>query len=166
MIFYPPPELVLEDLDSLLAFLENPPENVSRWRVKAILICNLIEKIFSEKGTRFEYNDSIRERARTEFGFSHLLDDALGILVYNAQAYVEHDYLVREGYEPFTQELIERAGEQGLAIQFFSGTISSPKLKPIEDGGEKWFAWVPSSRTRAFQPNPQTPVRLKRKDTK
>ena len=165
MRFHTLPKLILEDLGSVHAFLELPDDSIL-YEVRATPICELIEQIFSETGERFEYNDEILERCIAELGLPRsqpdkTRDGVLGGLVYNAQHYVVHDYLLREGYARFTQELIDQAGELGLEIEFQDGTRSRPKKI-----GDKWCAWVKHSQTKSYRPDPEIPVRQVQKAKK
>ena len=154
MHFCEPPKIILKDLAELRAFLAQFPTNPpDKYSVKSLDICALIEQIFSEKGERFEYNSVILKRAMQDFGLPPSPPNGteggiLGSLVYNAQNYVAHDWLVANGYSQFTQELVNQAGESGKKIKFSGGTVAD--VRRID---ETWYAMPKGSRKRTFIPD-------------
>ena len=165
----PPPEVVLETREALLQALTDTAwhktPSLARYSVKSLWLCNLIERLFAEKRVRFAYNSEVACRARLELGLPaaspHAAGDEsgpLGTLIYNAQQYVASDYLVAEGYEPFTRAVVDRAFHQGLQVEFVNGARGT-----VRQIGTELHCMVPRCRTRAFRVDGTTPVRLVRK---
>ena len=154
MHFCEPPKIILKDVDELRAFLAQFPTNhPDEYSVKSIALCALIEQMFSENGERFEYNSVILKRAMQDFGLPPSPPNGteggmLGSLVYNAQRYVTHDWLIANDYLRFTQELVNQAGDSGKKIKFHSGTVAS-----VRRINETWYAMPKGSRKRTFIPD-------------
>jgi hypothetical protein len=158
----PEPELILPDRDALLAYLNNPlPDDAScrRYRVKSVWLCQLIERIFDEKGNRFVYNADVYTRACDELGLPEnikaqrdqhfdLAAKTLDTLVYNAQKYVRSDWLKARGFAPLTQAMVDNAGETKRLIQLPTGV--NHKVRRI---GDRWYALLPRARHRALRAN-------------
>jgi hypothetical protein len=152
--------MILPDRQALLDYLELPLEKaITRFGVKSIWMCELIEKMFAETGKRFAYNADIKIRAEIELGLSrtdpHTEGTPLSTIIYNAQEFVRDDYRIKCGYEYFTQAIVDEAGEKGKNIQFQDGKIA--KVKKFND---RWYALPKGARKRAYSPNQESWVKM------
>ena len=165
----PPPDVILGDREALLRALTDTAwhqtPGLARYAVKSLWLCELIERMFAEKGERFAYNSEVACRARRELGLppasphtSGEESGPLATLVYNAQGYVSSDHLEAQGFESFTPAVVERAFHEGLQIEFVNGARST-----IKSIGGQLQCMVARSRTRAYRVDGTTPVRLVRK---
>ena len=156
---HPAPKTILPDLPSLLAYLQNPGPDRDKFAVKSLTLCALIETIFSETGERFAYNSTINARAQKEFGLPyedpHGSGTPLSTLVYNAQGYVRADHATQLGFEPFTQDLIDRAGREKAKIGFFDGTVAN-----VRQVHGKFRATKPRARKYAYRPDPELAAKI------
>jgi len=132
--------------------------NYDKWRIKSVWLINLIDEIAA--GGQFPYNDLVVEVATSRIGDIH--NKFLGILVFNAQKFREHDQLIRSGYMPFTPELLRDAYETGKRIQILGetvlGTDAAVILTPKMMHGNL-YAMLPNKRTKHFPPQGQ-PVKI------
>lgn len=158
--FTKPPTTILPDLPALLTHLENPGDHwADNAYIKSVALCDLIETMHTESERRFAYNSDVKARAISEWNLPsediHTEGTALSTLIYFAQGYVEHDHLVRNGFVPFTQALVDQAGTQKAKIEFPSGTLANVRLI-----NRQWYAMKPKARKYAFAVNPSQPAKI------
>jgi len=165
----PEPVLTLPDRAALLAYLGEPlPDDggLDKFHVKAVWLCELLERMFAEQGKRFAYNADVYLRACNELDLPEkiaqryqpfdLAAKTLSTLVYNAQKYVRSDILKARGFTFLTQAMVDDAGATKRLIQTPSGTVY-----PVRKVGDKWYAMVKNSRKRYLRvDDPETLARI------
>lgn len=163
------PVLILESMDDLREALAKPDwysaKGMYKYHVKSLWLVKLIDGMIAELGGSrdFVYNADVRIEAEDRLGGYPKRTQAeycqegtpLSTLIYNAQCYHRSDALYAAGYVPFTDGLIEEAGEGGKIVTM-SGTILT--VKRI-DG--KLYAMKPRVRKYAVQPMGQAVRMLK-----
>lgn len=155
------PLLILSDQAALLQALEDSAKwdtTTLRYQTKSVWLCELIERMFAEKGKRFCYNSEIAARVAKELSLQGINPDAsntpLSILVYNAQQYVRYDHSIALGYQLFTQALVERVHAEGKRLQI-GGEICRTK---VMDG--KVYAYPPRTRNKYIPADNQSMVKV------
>lgn len=159
----PPPKLVLTSADELLAFLTNPPLSRETWpdafEIKSDFLMECIKEI-SAAG-QYPYNERVYTLACERLGLpahdyhgspkSEWLDQ----LVYCAQRYKVSDEqearlieLKARGFEPLTQELVERAFSESKHLEFADG-----KRATVRTVDNKTYAFLPRKCRYALRPN-------------
>lgn len=120
--FEPDPLMVLttqeETLKAILdpEWMEDSDIDGLKWNTKSVWLCDLIEEMSQIK---YPYNTLVMREAEKRLGIPQQEDNAsaLSLLVYKAQGYRRHDNLVRDGYTPLTQEMVEQAHALGKWIE-------------------------------------------------
>lgn len=157
--------LHLHDADDLRNALDNPEwmnwTHPRSWQVRSEFIIGIIREIVSEG--QYPYNSTVQRRVESRLGIPEQGDNgtALSRLVYNTQGFRHSDDRIAAGYEPATQEVIERAGEGGeiqLEGESLIGKIAYATFKVRSIGGNL-YAMQPRKRKYALAPNGQ-PVKI------
>src|SRR5271157_4605971 len=125
------PDRALETMEDLIAALADPSFVCDvHTRIKSLWLCDLIREI--KAGGQYPYNMVVYRLAEDRLGFAPTHYDGedrreiLRWLVYWNQGFCGHDDLVRLGFSPLTQEMIEQAFQQKSRIEIYSeGMISS-----------------------------------------
>lgn len=154
--FMPTPSLHLKDENDLRAALDNPEymdwPYPRKWHVRSDFIIGIIDEIAMEG--KYPYNIDVQRRteARLEIGQQNDNQSPLSVLVYNAQKFRHSDERIKAGYEPLSQELLDRAGE-GAQIEVQGETIIGGMctvLYNVRKIGEKLYAMQPRKRKYAL----------------
>lgn len=162
MLFMPPPEIVTTDRESTIYLIRNTKwltDAITMTKVKSVFICDLIRK------GNFMVNRAAEEAValelRDEFPtITPQVRNAIKWLCYNARNYNDHDNLVSEGYQPFTQAMILEAYRQGKNIEFPDGKIGT--VKRATDGNIKAFIRAKVCETGAMYPARITQRKVRR----
>ena len=121
------PQLNLDTTQELIDLLRSGkyPEGVDTFAIRSTYIVEAIGDVMKRENRGHAYNTEVvalvRERLAefvSDLPKEVIADEGsmLSRLVYNAQCYRHSEEYVREGYEPFTDELVQRAFEQGKKI--------------------------------------------------
>lgn len=153
------PPFVLETEQDVLDAIEHPELwDSDKWNTKSIWLCNLVSRMKAEEKNRdFVYNADVWHEARKLLGLPFMVEQQntpLSWMIYSAQRYVRSDKLKADGYELFTPELLERAHQQGHKV-LCNGKKCTPKKV-----GDKWYAFPPRARSRAFGPDNSSAVKV------
>lgn len=123
--FKPAPQLNLDTTQELIDLLRagTYPDGVDTFSIRSTYIVEAIKDVMKRENRDMAYNTEVvalvRERLVLEGLPKETVADEgsmLSRLVYNAQCYRRSEENVAEGYEPFTEELVQRAFEQGKKI--------------------------------------------------
>ena len=132
--FEPPPLYVLETDDDLRAALADPGE----WKKKASdtrsKTCVRTVAALKEKGL-LPYNTEVLREVERVLGIPRQPDNGsiLSMLVYKAQAYHRTDQRLADGYQPFTQKMLEEAYRTGRKILVKRESVIVVNGVPDED---------------------------------
>ncbi|MCG3207244.1 MAG: hypothetical protein FOGNACKC_00844 [Anaerolineae bacterium] len=161
--FMPEPVKVLETKEDVLEAINNPVWRnwgLDTYHVKPVWLCELVKRMWQEQNEILVYNAQVYRRAREELGlpehdyYAEGQGTPLSTLVFNAQNYVRSDRLRADGFEPMTQELVERAHREKKRI-LING---NPARTKVADG--KVVAYPPRTRNKAYRVDYTTPVKL------
>ena len=163
MPFEPEPLRILPDHEALIAAIEQQQtwatDPVLRGRIRSEFICDLIRNMAG--AGIVVYNAKVEEAIWAGIGdrlprSTIEQRSAVRWLVYAAQHYVDHDKLVAQGYEPFTQDLIHRAFIADRPIEFPGGALAI--VKRIKGVGIR--AVKPRTRAALYLPDGLRPARI------
>lgn len=172
--FENPPIRILETMEDVRAAIAEAPDRghicglkgLDAYRIKSVWLVSLIDEIVA--GGKYPYNADVKKLAEQRLGFPPKTyaqysqeGDALSTLVYNAQKFRRSDNFERQGYEPFTEEVLERAHRTGQAIEFYASGIMGDSIHRlnVRQIGERLYAMKPKKRKMYVPPQGQ-PVRL------
>ena len=153
-----PPDQVLETMDDLKRALADPSFVCDvRRKVKSLWLCNLIREI--EASGKYPYNNMVYRFAEDQLGLppTHYdgedKRDILRWLVYWNQDFRGHDDLVRLGFSPLTQEMIDQAFQQKGKIELYSEgmILSGTALYNVHKINNVVYAMKPRSRKFAVR---------------
>jgi hypothetical protein len=121
------PAFVLEDQESVLLVVEQAGNEACHAGkpVKSLWINNLIREI--RASGKYPYNRDVYFLAEDRLGLPRTDPDTpdkrktLSWLVYYAQTYTRVDDLKALGYQPLTQELVDRAYREGKKVEIHLG---------------------------------------------
>lgn len=160
------PLVTLKDEKELLAVILDPKfmENDDHWKIKSVYLCDLIEEMSQ---TQFPYNTAVMREAEKRLGIDRQPDNSspLSLMVYNAQGYRRHDNLVRDGFVPLTQEVVDQAYVERAKIEIHGYNIllqAIPMLYNVRKIGDICYVMPPHSRNKAVKPAGQ-PARIVKK---
>lgn len=130
----------------------------AKWRVKSLWLISLIDEI--EATGEYPYNITIIALASERLGLPKPKDredcgTPLSALVYNAQGYRHHDQFIREGFSPFSPEMIEEAFRLNAKIQLRGGMFLT-----VREVNGKRYAFKPRKRKFATFPDYETPAKI------
>jgi hypothetical protein len=131
--FKPAPQLNLETTQELIDLLRagTYPDGVDTFSIRSTYIVEAIKDVMKRENRDMAYNTEVvalvRERLAefiSDLPKEVIADEGsmLSRLVYNAQCYRRSEEYVAGGYEPFTDELVQMAFEQGKKIDVLSDT--------------------------------------------
>jgi hypothetical protein len=159
MSFTAEPLKILPDKAALLTTLADPAfmEDLNHWHVKSQWLCDEMDVYEKEHG--FVYNRIFQEWLEKREGWPKSEENGspLSLLIYNAQTYRRHDRLVREGYEPLTQEKIATAYLLNKKIEIKNEGLLGVYKKILipRKIGEIVYAMEPRKRKFAIRPEGQ-----------
>ncbi len=154
--FMPIVTLHLKDENDLRQALDNPEwmtwKHPGSWQVRSDSIIGIIDEIEAEG--KYPYNTDVQRRVETRLGIPRQDDNGspLSRLVYNAQGFRRSDRRIHAGFEPCTQDVIDRAGEGGQ-IQLEGETLlggtgyATYNVRNIQG---KLYAMLPKKRKYAL----------------
>jgi hypothetical protein len=159
--------LTMEDVHKALSKSKDAPfglRGLDRYKIKSRWLIELIDEIVSTGS--YPYNATVKRLAESRLGFPPKRDsehsnenDTLSLLIYNAQSYRRSDRLRTQGFEPFTEEVLERAFSLGRLLELESDVRQEvPPFKVRRIGG-KLYAMRPKKRKYYLRPEGQ-PIRL------
>lgn len=179
--FKPAPQLNLDTTQELIDLLRSGqyPEGVDTFAIRSTYIVEAIGDVMKRENRDMAYNTEVvalvRERLSefvSDLPQNIIADEGsmLSRLVYNAQCYRHSEEYVREGYEPFTEDLVARAFEQGKKIDvkdtmpFAIIVNGSPYKTPksyltVREIAGKLYSFRPRKRNRYVIPDGR-PARL------
>ena len=162
-----PPQLNLETAQELIEFLKQGeyPKGIDSFGIRSAYIVEAIYDVMKRENRDMAYNTEVTALVRERLSLDSLPKrisgdegSMLSRLVYNAQCYRHSEENVAEGYEPFTEELVARAFEQGKKID----VKSTSSIKIVVNGSlcipEKTYLTVREidNRLYAFRPRKRT----------
>lgn len=99
------------------------PKGLDKYEIRSQYIVDAIYDVMREQNRDMAYNTEVTALVRERLNIGHLPKEIsadegslLSLLVYNAQNFRRSEEYVREGYEPFTNELVARAFEEKKKI--------------------------------------------------
>lgn len=149
--FMPHPYAYVDGPEGVLALLEDQDQLDALvyprgWLVKCDWLCDLIGEI--EASGDYPYNHVVKRLARERLGLPALSErendnesDALSRLIYNARVFRHSDQHVDGGYEPLTDELVQRAYDEKRVIEFQDG-----RRCRVRDVDGKLYVFAPRKR--------------------
>lgn len=124
--FVAAPTVVL-DKEQTLALLKIPAESdafmniggMGKWSVKSTWLCELLDA--REATGKYQYNAEFQHWFEKEYGVGPFDENGspLSLLVYNAQRFRRHDKMIREGYQPGSEELLREAFAKKVDIELY-----------------------------------------------
>ncbi len=114
-------------------------------------------------GGAFPYNSAVQRAVEARLNLERQNDNGsnLSRVVYTSQDYRDYQRLVKEGFQPFTPELLQQAWASGCQIELCGESIVGTALRRLNvreiDG--KLYAMQPRKRKFHIPPQGQ-PVRL------
>lgn len=173
------PEFTLTGREELLAALANPkslmnfgregkPQACDK-RVKSTFICDLIREI--EARGDYPYNRTVYDLAAERLGLpaedrgdydGEGKNQRLSWLVYYNQEFTRHDWLIDNGYQPMTDEMLKMAFSQHKKIEIIGSSMLGGTVKnalTVREIGGTLYAMQPRKRKYALRVAGQ-PARL------
>ena len=165
--FEDPPLYILETDDDLRAAIANPEEWKRKARGTRSETCVRVVDALKKQGKR-PYNSEVQREVERLLDIPKQPDDGsvLSMLVYKAQAFHRTDQHLAEGYQPFTQEMLEdayRTNRKVLVKQdVVIRVVVNSMMAPAEDMelvvnmiNGKLYAQPPRSRKQYYGANGQ-----------
>ncbi len=164
--FMSTPSKMLATMEDVRAAIQDPAlktrsAGLDAYSIKSDWLISLIDEIVAQSKDRFAYNAQVKRLAAERLGlpgcteeYYHSEGDALSLLVYNAQNYRRSDELRKQGFEPMTPALIERAFAGSQKIEVLNDNVfgSSALQLTVKKVGEKLYAMPPRKRKQYIQP--------------
>lgn len=159
--FVAEPKKVLDKAETLALLRADPAEFMNdrdHWDYKSQWICDLLDEREAVAG--YQYNAKFQKWFETEYSVGPFGENGspLSLLIYNAQRYRGHDKMVREGFQPGSDDLLREAFEKKVEIELYSESLFNivvngekmdnpnvSRLKVREIGG-KLYAMRPKKR--------------------
>ncbi len=125
MEFMAEPVKTLETMEDVRAWINGPVIELDwheKYRVRSNWLVSIIDEVTASG--EFPYNSAIKRIAEERLGFPKKPDEyyanegsPLSLLIYNAQRFRGSDNLRESGFEPLTQDLIDRALREEKSIE-------------------------------------------------
>lgn len=147
--FKPAPKLNLETTQELLDLLNSGkyPDGFTAadtFDIRSTYIVEAIKDVMKRENRNMAYNTEVTALVRERLGLETLPDEIsadegsmLSRLVYNAQCYRRSEEYVAEGYEPFTEELVEKAFQLGKKIDVRSESFITIIVNGVKQAEQK-----------------------------
>ena len=147
--FRPAPKLNLETTQELLDLLHSGkyPDGFTTadtFDIRSTYIVEAIKDVMKRENRDMAYNTEVAALVRERLGLETLPDEIsadegsmLSRLVYNAQCYRRSEEYVAEGYEPFTEELVEKAFALGKKIDVRSESFITIIVNGVKQAEQK-----------------------------